>query len=100
MGRSTQHTNMPASRKLNKTTLQRKARVEAILPILKRTYPEARCSLDFRTPLQLLVATILSAQSTDERVNLVTKDLFRKYKSAQDFAKAPQEGLERDIHST
>ena len=78
----------------------RKARVEAILPLLKRTYPHAKCSLDHRTPLELLVATILSAQSTDERVNLVTKDLFRKYRAAKDYADAPPEQLERDIHST
>ena len=84
----------------SKRFLERKARVEAILPILKRTYPQARCSLDFKSPLQLLVATILSAQSTDERVNLVTKTLFKKYKTVSDFAKVPQEELERDIHST
>jgi endonuclease-3 len=84
----------------SKTFLQRKARVEAILPILKRAYPQARCSLDHRNPLELLVATILSAQSTDERVNLVTKDLFRKYRTAEDYARVPQEELERDIHST
>jgi endonuclease-3 len=80
--------------------LERKARVEAILPILKRTYPQARCSLDHRSPLELLVATILSAQSTDERVNIVTKDLFKKYKSAADYAAVSQEQLEQDIHST
>ena len=71
-----------------------------MLPVLKRTYPEAKCSLHFRTPLQLLVATILSAQCTDERVNLVTKNLFRKYKTAQDYAAAPEGELERDIQST
>src|SRR5437588_2057144 len=84
----------------SKSFVVRKARVEAILPLLKRTYPHAKCSLDHRTPLELLVATILSAQSTDERVNLVTKDLFRKYQSAQDYAHAPPEQLDRDIHST
>ena len=84
----------------SKKLLARQARVAAVLPILKATYPHARCSLDYRTPLQLLVATILSAQCTDERVNLVTKDLFRKYKSAADYAGAPQEQLERDIQST
>ena len=84
----------------SKKLVEREARVDAILPILKRTYPHAKCSLDFRTPLQLIVATILSAQCTDERVNIVTKDLFRKYKSAEDYAKAPQEELERDIQST
>jgi endonuclease-3 len=84
----------------SKTFLARKARVDAILPILKRTYPQAKCTLDYKTPLQLLVATMLSAQSTDERVNIVTKDLFKKYRTAQDFANAPQEQLEQDIHST
>lgn len=83
-----------------KVLLVRRQRVDAILPILKRTYPAAKCSLDFRTPLELLVATILSAQCTDERVNLVTKKLFAKYRSAQDFAAAPPDELERDIQST
>src|SRR5437763_1744217 len=78
----------------------RSARVARVLPILKRTYPAARCSLDYASPLQLLVATILSAQCTDVRVNLVTKDLFRKYKTARDYANAPPEQLERDIQST
>ena len=67
----------------------RREKVSVILPILKRTYPDARCSLDFKTPLQLLVATILSAQCTDERVNAVTKTLFKKYKSAEDYARVP-----------
>jgi endonuclease-3 len=84
----------------SKTLEARKRRVEAILPILKRTYPRATCSLDHRTPLELIVATILSAQSTDERVNIVTKDLFKKYRKAEDYAKVSQEELERDIHST
>lgn len=84
----------------SKTFLARQARVAAILPILKRTYPEAKCSLDHRTPLELIVATILSAQSTDERVNIVTKSLFKKYRTAADYAQVPQEELERDIHST
>jgi len=88
---------MPAT---SKKLQERKKRMSAILPILKRTYPDAKCSLDFRTPLELLVATILSAQSTDVRVNLVTKDLFKKYRSPQDYAKAPPEQLEQDIHST
>src|SRR3990170_951132 len=67
---------------------------------LRRQYPDAKCSLDFQSPLELIVATILSAQCTDERVNLVTKELFRKYKSAKDYAAAPPEQLERDIQST
>jgi endonuclease-3 len=78
----------------------RRERVGVVLPILKQTYPHARCSLDFKTPLQLLVATILSAQCTDERVNLVTKSLFKKYKSPEDYARVPPEELERDIQST
>jgi endonuclease III len=79
---------------------QRNQRVDAILPILKRTYPQAKCSLDHRTPLELLVATILSAQSTDQRVNIVTKDLFKKYSTPKDYATVTQEQLEKDIHST
>ncbi|MGA2230757.1 MAG: endonuclease III [Tepidisphaeraceae bacterium] len=71
-----------------------------ILSILKRAYPKAKCSLDYGTPLQLLVATILSAQCTDERVNKVTPGLFAKYNSAADFAAAPEGELERDIQST
>ncbi|HEX4142399.1 MAG TPA: endonuclease III [Pirellulales bacterium] len=67
---------------------------------LAKAYPHAECALEFRTPLQLLVATILSAQCTDRRVNLVTKDLFRKYRSAADFAAAPIGELERAIQST
>jgi endonuclease III len=78
----------------------RRRRVAAILPILKSAYPNAKCSLDYRTPLQLLVATILSAQCTDVRVNIVTRTLFKKYKTAEDFAKAPEGELERDIQST
>jgi len=83
-----------------KTLRERQARVAAILPILKKTYPEAKCSLDHRTPLELLVATILSAQCTDDRVNIVTKDLFKKYRSAEEYARVPQETLEKDIQST
>lgn len=67
---------------------------------LRRQYPRATCSLDFRTPLELLVATILSAQCTDERVNQVTKGLFRKYPNAGHYASASLAELERDIQST
>jgi endonuclease-3 len=83
-----------------KVLADRKARIAKILPILKETYPHAKCSLNFSTPLQLLVATILSAQCTDDRVNIVTKDLFRKYKSAADYASAAPGALEKDIQST
>jgi endonuclease-3 len=85
----------------SKTIVERRKRLEQfILPILKRMYPDAKCSLDFKTPLQLLVATILSAQCTDERVNIVTKDLFKKYPTAAAYAAAPQEVIEKDIQST
>jgi endonuclease-3 len=87
---------MPEPKKI----VQRRERVAQVLPILKATYPDAKCSLDFRTPLELIVATILSAQCTDERVNLVTKTLFRKYRTAAAYAKVPQEELERDVQST
>ena len=72
----------------------------AILRILDQTYPEAKCSLDFNNPLDLLVATVLSAQCTDERVNKVTKTLFDKYQAAADYANATLEELEDDIRST
>ena len=75
-------------------------KAKEIVKILKETYPDACCSLDFENAFQLLVATILSAQCTDERVNIVTKDLFQKYKTPEDFAKATQEEMEEAIKST
>jgi len=74
--------------------------IPKILRILDQTYPKAKCSLDFNNPLDLLAATVLSAQCTDERVNQVTKSLFIKYGSATDYANAPLEELEDDIRST
>ena len=74
--------------------------VPAILDILNNTYPEAKISLDFSNPLELLVATVLSAQCTDERVNKVTKGLFRKYQTAADYGNAPLGELEEDIRPT
>ncbi|MCH2595744.1 MAG: endonuclease III [Pirellulales bacterium] len=71
-----------------------------VLRRLKADYPEAPCALVHRTPFQLLIATILSAQCTDERVNRVTKDLFRKYKTPQDFAMAPLKAIEKAVQST
>jgi endonuclease-3 len=76
------------------------ARAEKVISRLKKEYPGATCTLDFKTPHQLLVATILSAQCTDERVNIVTRDLFKKYKSPQDYARADIVELERDIKPT
>jgi endonuclease-3 len=67
---------------------------------LDAAYPDAKCALDHSNPLQLLVATILSAQSTDKMVNMITPALFKKYKSAQDFANADTAELETMIHST
>jgi endonuclease-3 len=75
-------------------------RVKAIVRLLEEAYPDAACSLDHGNPLELLVATILSAQCTDERVNIVTKSLFKKYRSAADYARAAVQDLETDIHST
>ena len=75
-------------------------RTRKLIGQLKRAYPDAQCSLNHANPLELLVATILSAQCTDERVNLVTIELFRKYRRSDDYADAPVEELEQDIRST
>jgi len=77
-----------------------KDRVHRILRLLEKAYPDAACALHFTTPLELLVATILSAQCTDERVNQVTRSLFMKYRAAADYAKAPLAELEQDIRPT
>ena len=77
-----------------------KGRVKEIIRILKQTYPDARTSLSFAAPFQLLIATILSAQCTDAKVNEVTKTLFKKYPKAADFANADPRDLEQDIHAT
>src|SRR5204862_2129071 len=76
------------------------ARVKKIITALRETYPDAHCELDYSNPLELLIATILSAQCTDKRVNLVTAELFKKYRSAADYAKAPEPELEQSIKST
>ena len=76
------------------------ARIDAILGILERTYPDATTALDFQTPLQLLIATILSAQCTDARVNMVTPALFARYPDAAALAAAPQADVEAMIRST
>lgn len=77
-----------------------KEKIEEVIKRLKKAYPSARIALNFQNPLQLLIATILSAQCTDERVNQVTAELFKKYRTAQDFASAPIEELALDIKST
>jgi endonuclease-3 len=82
-------------------TKKERERMERIINSLNREYSvDTHCFLDYQTPWQLLIATILSAQCTDNRVNIVTKDLFRKYTSLKDFAEADQKELEKDIHST
>ena len=75
-------------------------RVRKICPILKKAYPDAKTALNFKNPLELLIATILSAQCTDVRVNMVTKDLFEKYKLAEDWAEADIKDIESGIKST
>ena len=75
-------------------------RVRKIWPVLKKTYPDAKTALKFVNPLELLISTILSAQCTDVRVNTVTKDLFKKYKSPKDWVKADLKQIESDIRST
>ncbi len=79
---------------------KKQERVIDILVKLKRMYPKAACSLDFTNAFELLIATMLSAQSTDVRVNLVTKSLFRKYPDAAAFARAKQVEMERDVRQT
>ena len=74
--------------------------VQAIISELRRLYPDAKCSLNFSNPLELLIATQLSAQCTDERVNIVTVQLFQKYRSVEDYATVSQEELEQDIKPT
>ena len=71
-----------------------------VAKLLAKAYPDAHCELTYNNPLELLVATILSAQCTDKRVNIVTPALFRKYRKAADFAAAPRESLEQDIKTT
>ena len=75
-------------------------RIERIMPILAKVYPDARIALEFVNPLELLIATILSAQCTDARVNIVTPILFKKYRSAKDWAEADVRQIEQDIKST
>ena len=79
---------------------EKKRRAALVFRRLRRAYPEAKCALEHRTPLELLVATILSAQCTDARVNMVTPALFAKYKTAADYARSPRGVLEREIRST
>jgi endonuclease-3 len=84
---------------MKETKEQLQTRVGQILRALKKTYPQATCALNHTNPFELLVATILSAQCTDERVNIVTANLFRKYRKPEDYLAVSREELERDINS-
>jgi len=77
-----------------------RARTRKIIARLKKAYPDAKCSLNHSNPLELLIATILSAQCTDQRVNIVTADLFRKYRSCADYLKVPASELQNDVRTT
>jgi endonuclease-3 len=85
---------------MRETATARRARAGKILQALARAYPDAKIALDFRSPFELLVATILSAQCTDERVNMVTPGLFRRYPTARELAGAKPGQLEGEIRST
>jgi endonuclease III len=82
------------------TLADKKERVEKIIELLEKEYPDAKTALHYRNPLEILVATILSAQATDKQVNVVTKSLFKKYRTAEDYADADLSELEQDIRST
>jgi len=82
------------------STIAKKKRAQKICAALAQTYPNAHCELNFAGPLQLLVATILSAQCTDKRVNIVTAELFKKFHSAKDFAEAPLAEIETAVKTT
>ena len=90
--KSSTHPAMPRESKAARTT-----RTQALTARLRAAYPDAHCELNFSSPLELLVATILSAQCTDKQVNVVTADLFKKYRTAADYASAPMGQLESDV---
>lgn len=81
-------------------TKEDKDRTRKIIARLRKAYPDAKCSLNHTSPFELLIATILSAQCTDERVNIVTADLFRKYRSCSDYLKVPTSELQNDVRTT
>ncbi|MEN8127163.1 MAG: endonuclease III [Planctomycetota bacterium] len=94
------NTMVKAKTKIKVDPAEAKERLGKILPILKKTYPDAKIALNWDNPWNLFVAVVLSAQCTDVRVNIVTKDLFKKYKSAQDYLDVDLEELQQDIRST
>jgi endonuclease-3 len=82
------------------TEVDKKARLMKIIKLLEKEYPKVKTALHYSSPLEILVATILSAQCTDKRVNIVTKSLFKKYKTPEDYANADLAALEQEIRST
>ena len=87
-------------KRVRETVEEKKKRAAKVLRRLARAYPDAKCALNHKAPLELLVATILSAQCTDVRVNMVTPSLFKKYRTAADYARAPKGELEEAIRTT
>src|SRR5881227_71997 len=85
---------------MRETKTQCQGRAKEIIKLLKRAHPDAHCALNHSNPFELLIATILSAQCTDERVNIVTANLFRKYRKAEDYLKVPATELQQDIRTT
>ncbi|MEK6334484.1 MAG: endonuclease III [Acidobacteriota bacterium] len=85
---------------MRETKSQRQERTQEIIKLLKRAHPDAHCALNHSNAFELLIATILSAQCTDERVNIVTADLFRKYRRPEDYLKVPATELQQDIRTT
>ena len=85
---------------MRETKSQKKERTEQLIKLLKRAHPDAHCALNHSNAFELLIATILSAQCTDERVNIVTADLFRKYRKPSDYLKVPETELQQDIRTT
>ncbi|MDR1993507.1 MAG: endonuclease III [Nitrososphaerota archaeon] len=86
--------------KTAKIDFEPKQRIQKIITCLEQQYPNAKTALNYTTPLEMLIATILSAQTTDNRVNIVTQSLFKKYHTAQDYANANLKELEKDIYTT
>jgi endonuclease-3 len=86
--------------KMRETKSQKKERTQQIIKLLKRAHPDAHCALNHSNAFELLIATILSAQCTDERVNIVTADLFRKYRKPEDYLKVDETELQQDIRTT
>src|SRR2546423_216289 len=85
---------------MRETKAQKKQRTEEIIKLLKRAHPDARCALNHANAFELLIATILSAQCTDQRVNIVTAELFRKYRKPEDYLKVRDTELQQDIKTT